>query len=111
MKTGIENGSIFQGPVVLIPSNAPAKQAAAELLAWMMSPEIVAEIAVSTNSLPTSRTAAVDPRFQQTSNFEVFMDLLAAPNTLGLVSTPFNQEIITDLLETEKELLHNQASK
>jgi multiple sugar transport system substrate-binding protein len=72
--------TLVQGPVVLMPEGAVDKEAAASLLAWIMSPEVVAEMAHATSSLPTSRLAARDPRFQEIPFLEVFMDLVAHPN-------------------------------
>ena len=48
---------------MLIASDAVDMEAATGLLAWMMSPQVVAEVACDTASLPASRTAARDPRF------------------------------------------------
>ena len=45
--------AVVQGPVVFIPAGGTDKEAAANLLAWMMSPEIVAEETYTTFSLPT----------------------------------------------------------
>lgn len=98
--------SLVQGPVAVIPSRGLTKDSAADLLAWMMSPEIVAEIAYATTSLPTSKTAAQDPRFQQIPNFQVFLDLIASHNTGSIASTPINLELNTHLAKVEKEILH-----
>jgi spermidine/putrescine-binding protein len=54
---------VVQGPVLIIPAGAMDKEAAANLLAWMMSPEILAEAAYANSLLPASRTSAQDPRF------------------------------------------------
>jgi ABC-type glycerol-3-phosphate transport system substrate-binding protein len=69
--------SVVDGPVVLIPAAARDKTASAELLAWMMSPEVVVELASTHGSLPTSRAAAQDPRFREDAELAVFMDLLS----------------------------------
>jgi multiple sugar transport system substrate-binding protein len=70
------NTSVVEGPVVLLPAGARDKEAAAALLAWVMSPEVVADQAYASSSLPTSRQAARDPRFQSSPNLRVFLDLL-----------------------------------
>jgi multiple sugar transport system substrate-binding protein len=72
--------TLVQGPVVIIPAGAVDKEAAADLLAWMMSPRVVVEMAYATSTLPTSLMAARDPRFQEFPFFEVFVDLMADPN-------------------------------
>jgi multiple sugar transport system substrate-binding protein len=77
------NSVVVEGPVVIIPAGATDRQAAADLLAWMMSPEIVAEEAYTRANLPTSREAAQDSRFQRIPNFGLFIQLLAHPNAKG----------------------------
>jgi multiple sugar transport system substrate-binding protein len=101
--------AVFQGPVVMVPAAATDKEAAADLLAWMMSPETVAEAAYATSSLPTSRTAAQDPRFQEIPGFGVFMDLLADPNAQPAVTTPIGWEMNEALGQVEEELLHRDG--
>jgi ABC-type glycerol-3-phosphate transport system substrate-binding protein len=56
--------AVVQAAVTIIPTGAADKEAAAKLLAWMMSPEIPAKVAYANSSLPTSRTAARNPLFQ-----------------------------------------------
>jgi multiple sugar transport system substrate-binding protein len=75
-----QNTSIVQGPVVVLPTGAADQGMAAKLLAWMMSPEIVAEISLVSGTLPTSQTAAKDTRFQAIPYFDVFLDLLNNPS-------------------------------
>jgi ABC-type glycerol-3-phosphate transport system substrate-binding protein len=72
---------------VIIPARAVDKEAAVHLLAWMTSPEIVAEAAHTNSFLPTSQKAAQDPRFQQNPDL-MFMDLLAHPNAWPAITTP-----------------------
>lgn len=100
------NTAVVQGPVVIIPAGAMDKDAAIQLLAWMMSPEIVAQETYANSSLPTSRAAAQDPRFQQIPNFEVFMGLLDHPNAAHIATTSISLELNQVLSEVEKELLH-----
>ncbi len=100
------NTAVVRGPVVIIPAGAMDKEAAVQLLAWMASPEILAEAAYANSLLPTSRTAAQDPRFQQIPNFEVFVDLLAHPNAKPAVTTPISSELNEALGQVEEELLH-----
>ena len=99
------NTAVVYGPVVFIPGGSVDKEITADLLAWMMSPEIVVEEALATASLPASRTAAQDPRFDQVPFFEVFMDLLAGPNARPAITTPVNQELHEALGQVEEKLL------
>ena len=102
----LANSSIIQGPVVAISTGAQDIAAATNLLAWMMTPEIVAEMAYFTNLLPTSHTAAQDLRFEQIPNYKMFMDLVASPNSSSIISTRNNGEVNQALAEAERDLLH-----
>jgi hypothetical protein len=72
----------------------------------MMSPQILAEAAYGNSMLPTSRTAAQDPRFQEIPGFEAFMGLVAHPNTAHTITTPVSLELNEALGQIEAELLH-----
>jgi ABC-type glycerol-3-phosphate transport system substrate-binding protein len=92
--------------VAVIPASAPDKQAAANLLAWMMSPKVVADVSRTDASLPTSRRAAQDLRFGQIPHFDVFLDLLADPNAASVTTSPISAELNEALRAIEGELLH-----
>jgi len=100
------NTTVVRGPVVVIPAGVADQTAAADLLAWMMSPEIVAEVSHANASLPTSRRAAHDPRFGQIPHFDVFLDLLADPNAASVTTSPITAELNEALRAIEGELLH-----
>ena len=76
----------------MIPSGAKDKDASAKLLAWMMSPAIVAEEFCFNANLPTSKKAAEDPCFTENAKFKVFMDLMAHPNATHIITTPISLE-------------------
>jgi multiple sugar transport system substrate-binding protein len=103
------NTTVVRGPVTVIPAGVKDKQAAADLLAWMMSPEVVADVAHANASLPTSRTAARDSRFRQIPQFDVFLDLLADPNAASLTPSPISTELNEALGALEKELFHESG--
>jgi len=103
------NTAVIEGAVAIIPSGVQDKAAAANLLAWMMSAETLAEAAYINSNLPTSRTAAQDPRFQRIPKLNVFMDLLAHPNAKYVTTTPISRELNQALNEVEEELLHRGA--
>jgi multiple sugar transport system substrate-binding protein len=98
--------SVIQGPVAMVPAGAIDKDAALQLLAWMMSPQVLADAAYAYNSLPTTRTAAADSRFHQSPEFEVFLDLIAHPNAGHRVSTPDSTDFNEMLGEIEQTLLY-----
>jgi multiple sugar transport system substrate-binding protein len=100
------NTTVVRGPVAVIPASAPDKQAAANLLAWMMSPKVVADVSRTDASLPTSRRAAQDLRFGQIPHFDVFLDLLADPNAASVTTSPISAELNEALRAIEGELLH-----
>ena len=100
------SSSLIQGPVSVISTNTQDKAAAANLLAWMMTPETVAELAYSTNLLPTSHTAAQDLRFKQIPNYQMFMDLVASPASSSIMSTRKSEDVNQALVQAERDLLH-----
>ena len=101
------NTAVVRGPVVIIPAGARDKEAAVQLLAWLTSPEILAEAAYANSFLPTSRMAVQDPRFWQNPDFNVFVELMAHPNAQPAVTTPISLELNDALAQIEAELLHN----
>ena len=100
------NTNMVGGTVAMIPSGVEDKEAAWDLLAWMVSPEILAEEMVVNFNLPTSGEAAKDPRFHENEKFEVFLDLMADPNAHATVVTPINAEVETALGQIEEQVLH-----
>lgn len=98
--------SIVQGPVVVIPAGAADQDMASRLLAWMMSPEIVAEISLANAMLPTNRTAAEQARFQDLPYFAVFMDLLESPNAHFTPASPFGVRLNQAMQNVEKAVIH-----
>jgi len=86
------NTGVVQGTVAVIPEGAKDKDASAKLLAWMMSPAIVAEEFCFNANLPTSKKAAEDPCFTENAKFKVFMDLMANPNATHIITTPISLE-------------------
>jgi ABC-type glycerol-3-phosphate transport system substrate-binding protein len=92
--------------VVVIPSGAPDKTASAKLLAWMMTPEIVAEEFCFNANLPTSKKAAEDPCFKDLGpKFQVFIDLMSGKNAYPLITTPISFELNEALGSGEEEIL------
>jgi multiple sugar transport system substrate-binding protein len=105
------NTVVVEGPVVVIPAGASDREAAVDLLAWMMSPEPLAEVAYTHASLPTSRHAAQDPRFRQNLGLETFLALMAHPNARGAVTTPVDRELNEALGHVEEQLLHGRGGR
>ncbi len=97
---------VNQGTAVVIPSGAPNKDASAKLLAWMMSPAIVAEEFCFNANLPTSRKAAEDPCFKELGDkFQVFVDLMSSENAFAVLTTPLSFEINDALGSAEEKIL------
>lgn len=101
--------SIVGGTIVVVPANTKNKQAAAKLLAWMESPQIVADVMFQMANLPSSKKAAQDPRFKQIKNFQTFIDIMANPNSSGLQNSPVNQEVNDALTKSEERILMEGA--
>ena len=83
---------VNQGTVVVIPSGAKDKMASAKLLAWMMSPDIVAEEFCRNANLPTSKKAAENPCFNINPKFKIFVDLMASKNAYAVITTPLSKK-------------------
>jgi multiple sugar transport system substrate-binding protein len=97
---------VNQGTAVVIPSGAPDKEASAKLLAWMMTPEIVAEEFCFNANLPTSKKGAEDPCFEELGpKFQVFVDLMSSPNARAMVTTPISFELNDALASAEERIL------
>lgn len=89
--------NMVQGTVAVIPSGVADKAAAGKLLAWMMSPEIVADEMVANFNLPSSKKAAQDPRFSENEKFKAFLELSQSPNTQHMVLNPVHTDILNEL--------------
>jgi multiple sugar transport system substrate-binding protein len=96
----------LQGSVAVIPSGVADKAAAGKLLAWMMSPEIVAEEMVANFNLPSSGKAGEDPRFQENEKFRVFLELSQSPNTRSIVLNPVHTDLLTELGRVHEQVVH-----
>ena len=103
------NTGVVQGTVAVIPSGAKDKEASARLLAWMMSPAIVAEEFCFNANLPTSKKAAADPCFTENAKFKVFMDLMANPNATHIITTPISLEFNDAYATVFEQVVHTGA--
>jgi multiple sugar transport system substrate-binding protein len=103
-----KNTSNVQGPVVVLPTGAADQRMAAKLLAWMMSPEIVAEISLTNAMLPTSQIAAQDTRFQAIPYFDVFLDLLNNPNAQFIPASSVSVKLNAAMCKVEKTALYQE---
>ncbi|MBE0695576.1 MAG: extracellular solute-binding protein, partial [Anaerolineaceae bacterium] len=97
---------VSQGTVAMIPSGVKDEDASAKLLAWMMSPEILAEEMVANYNLPTSTKSAADPRFRENAKFVLFMDLMAGKNAKPALTTPITAELSEAMGQVEEQVLH-----
>jgi multiple sugar transport system substrate-binding protein len=99
------NTNMVSGSVAMIPSGVQDKDAAWKLLAWMLSPQIVADEMVANSNLPSSKKAAEDPRFQENDKFAVFLKLMGEPNARAPIMTPINAEVDTEMGQIEEQVL------
>ena len=97
---------VSQGTVAMIPSGVKDKDASAKLLAWMMSPEILADEMVANYNLPTSKKSAGDSRFRENAKFVIFMDLMAGKNAKPAITTPISAELSEAMAQAEEKVLH-----
>jgi multiple sugar transport system substrate-binding protein len=101
--------NMVQGTVVLIPSGVEDKAAAGKLLAWMMSPEVVAEEMVANFNLPSTKKSAEDPRFLENEKFKMFLELSQSPNTQHMVLNPIHTDILNELDLIYEQVAHAGA--
>jgi ABC-type glycerol-3-phosphate transport system substrate-binding protein len=100
------NTTIVQGPVAVIPADGRDRDAAGELLVWMMSADKQGDFAAGHTLLPVSHLAAQDSRITQMPNFQMFMELLAQPNATYRVASSATAEFNEILGQGEKGILH-----
>ncbi|NSW52394.1 MAG: extracellular solute-binding protein [Anaerolineae bacterium] len=103
------NTGVVQGTVAVIPANVKDPEASAKLLAWIMSPEVVAEEMCVNANLPTSKKAAQDPCFMENPKFKVFVDLMGSPNASYIITTPLSLELNDAYGLVEEQVLHTGA--
>lgn len=103
------NTAVVQGTVAVIPAGAKNPDASARLLAWMMSPAIVAEEFCFNANLPTSKKAAEDPCFTSNPKFKVFVDLMASPNATYIITTPISLELNDAFSVVYEQVVHTGA--
>jgi multiple sugar transport system substrate-binding protein len=97
---------VSQGTVAMIPAGVKDIDASAKLLAWIMSPEVLADEMIANYNLPTSTKAAADSRFRENAKFVIFMDLMAGKNAKPALTTPINTELGEALGQVEEQVLH-----
>lgn len=101
--------AVAQGTVAVIPSGGKNKVEAAKLLAWMMSPDIVAAEFCRNANLPTSKKAAENPCFNINDGFNAFVKLAASPNVVPLITTVHSLEVNDKFGTASEEILHTGA--
>ncbi|MFC1465114.1 MAG: extracellular solute-binding protein [Candidatus Brachytrichaceae bacterium NZ_4S206] len=90
------------GTVMAIATGVKNPELSAKALAFLQSPGPLADFMVFNNNLPTTKSAAQDPRFRQDEKFAIFMDLLAGPNAKSFTRTPINSEVFAAISEAEE---------
>ncbi|HVU10302.1 MAG TPA: extracellular solute-binding protein [Phototrophicaceae bacterium] len=104
-----KNTNLLEGTVAMIPSGSPNQAAAADLLAWMESPQVVADEMYANFNLPTTTAAASDPRFTENDNFDVFLKLMNDPNATTGIYSAIDSEVTTSIGQIEEQVLHAGA--
>jgi multiple sugar transport system substrate-binding protein len=105
----LANTAVVEGTVVVMPANGKNQDAAAKLLAWMMSPAIVAEEMCYNANLPTSKKAAEDKCFTDNAKMKIFLDLMAGKNSVPYVNSPIATEFNDAQATAEENILHTGA--
>jgi multiple sugar transport system substrate-binding protein len=104
-----EGSGVVNGTVAMIPSHAANKEWSGKLLAWMVSPDIVAEEFSFNANLPTSKKAAEDPRFAAIKGFDTFINIMGNPASQDWITSPIQQELTTDMGTAEEKVLRECA--
>jgi multiple sugar transport system substrate-binding protein len=100
------NTGVVAGSVAIIPTGAKDKVASGKLLAWMMSPDVLAEEMSNNSNLPTSKKAAEDSRFKAIKKFDIFINLMGNKNNTGVITTPISTELNDGYGQVEEKVLH-----
>ncbi len=108
-KADAYGSAVVGGTIVVVPASTKDKAATAKLLAWMESPQTVADIMTQMANLPSSKKAAQDPRFAQIKNFQTFIDIMAHPKSTGLLNSPVNQELNDAVAKAEEAIWQELA--
>jgi multiple sugar transport system substrate-binding protein len=103
------NTNFLEGTTAMIPAGVADKDAAGQLLAWMVSPGPLADEMVANFNLPTTKAAAADPRFHESAKFEVFLNLMSDPNATTGIYTPINSEMNDTISQIEQQVLQAGA--
>jgi multiple sugar transport system substrate-binding protein len=100
---------VVGGTVMAIPAGVKNAELSAKALAYLQGPEPLATFMSQNGNLPTTGTAAKDPRFLEDPKFKVFLDLLAGPNAKSHVFSPVNSELMTVVGEAEENSFRDPA--
>jgi multiple sugar transport system substrate-binding protein len=100
---------VVGGTVVVVPAATKDRAATARLLAWMESPAVVADVMFGNANLPSSKQAALDPRFKQIKRFPLFIGIMAHPKSVGQLSSPVHQEL-ADALDKAQERMWREGA-
>jgi ABC-type glycerol-3-phosphate transport system substrate-binding protein len=103
---GRAGATLVDGPVLVLPAGAADQATAADLLAWMLSPPVAAQVALDRASLPATRIAAADPRVRRLPGAALWLDLLAHPNAGQVSAGPGGPEMSRALGKVEEQVLH-----
>jgi ABC-type glycerol-3-phosphate transport system substrate-binding protein len=101
--------AVVGGTVVVVPAMTKDRPATAKLLAWMESPEVIADVMYRNANLPSSKQAALDPRFKQIKRFPLFIDIMAHPRSTGQFSSPIHEELADALAKAQERMWQEGA--
>ncbi len=93
---------VVGGTVMSIPAGVKNADLSAKAMAYLQGPEPLATFMSKNGNLPTTMTAAKDPRFLEDEKFVVFLNLLAGPNARAMVLSPVNAELMAVVGEAEE---------
>jgi multiple sugar transport system substrate-binding protein len=95
--------AVLWGTVVMIPTAAEQKDAAAQLMAWMMLPGPQVDMMIQIPNLPSSYTAAQDPRFAENEDLELFIEMMDSAKAQTVYVSPVTTDILMAILEIQEK--------
>lgn len=101
--------TVVGATVVVVPANTRDSAAAARLLAWLVSPAVLADVLPQYVNLPSSRQAANAPQFGQIRHFQLFMEMLGHPRSIGHLSSPIHEELNDALAKAQERMWQEGA--
>lgn len=105
-----ENTTMVDTSTLFIPANSENKEAAAEFLKYLFSPEPMAKFTAALGNMPARVSLIGSDSYAHLENIEVWQAALASDNAVGAPSVPFTSEYLSDLGSAFEQVLQGNAT-